>query len=86
MTKIFNDIKSAYENKVLGDFFTVKYVTDKGTYKLVFANDWGRWRFAVDNDDMMGPYIYSSDWVSDGKKLTDNDIKVAAYTIESLNL
>ncbi len=85
MEKIFNDIKTAYENKVLRDYFTIEYVSAKGTYKIVFMNDWGRWRFSV-SKGLAYPYVYSSDWISDGIKLTDSNILEVVETIKSLSI
>lgn len=89
MTKIFNDIKSAYENKVVRDFFTVDYVTAKGNYHIRFCNDCGKWDFRICESNYPyadGDYIYVSDPISKGNKLTDSALYKVAETIKSLNL
>ena len=89
MEKIFNDIKSAYENKVVRDFFTVDYVTDKTNYHIRFCNDCGKWDFRICESNYPyadGDYIYVSEVLSKGNALTDRDIEGAVAIIESLNL
>lgn len=76
MEKIFNNIKSAYENKVLRDYFVVEF----DNCKVIFAQD-GNWFMKVDNGG--GEYAYTC-MLSSGKKLHDSGLYKAAEIVNSI--
>lgn len=78
MKKFFDDIKSAYKNKVLRDYFVVEY----NNFRVLFTNDCGRWFLKVDNgsDD----YVYCN-VLAEGMKLQDSDIWNAAAVVKGMH-
>lgn len=84
MKNLKNTIKSAYEGRVMSDYFTFEY-EGKRDYHINFNNDTGRWYFRVwvnnyPNTDT--ECVYESEMLTDGNKLTTDAIAKAAKLIE----
>ena len=84
MNNLRNTIKSAYNGKVVRDYFSFDY-QGKRDYHINFNNDTGKWYFRVWVNNY--PYtdrecVYESGMLTDGNKLTDAAIAKAAKLIE----